>query len=128
MSKHLTDLLVEDPNVPKIEGRKDDTEKVRIELVPSEMVFAIATVLTFGALKYGDRNWEKGMSWSRVFGALMRHMWCWWAGKGPTTKNFAFGELDDETSYSHLWHASCCLTFLVTYEERGIGTDDRVKT
>lgn len=75
--------------------------------------------------KTGDRNWELGMDWSRVFGAMMRHMWCWWAGKGPTNKNFAFGSADEETSYSHLWHAGACVCFLITYEMRGAGLDDR---
>jgi len=107
------------------EGLKFDEGKVRIELVPSEIIYAIAKILTFGAQKYDDRNWELGMKWSRVFGACMRHMWCWWAGKGPTTKNFVFGETDEETGYSHLWHAACCIAFLVTYEERQVGEDDR---
>lgn len=107
------------------EGRKDDHGKARFELVPPEIVFAIARVLTFGASKYADRNWELGMSWGRVFGALMRHLWAWWGGKGPTTKSFLFGELDDETGMSHLWHAACCIAFLVAYEERGAGIDDR---
>jgi hypothetical protein len=107
------------------EGRKDDEEKCRIELVPSELIFAVGTILTFGAQKYEDRNWEKGMKWSRCFGALMRHMWAWWAGKGPTTKSFLFGDLDDETGHSHLWHAACCIAFLIAYEERQTGTDDR---
>jgi len=73
----------------------------------------------------GNRNWEKGMAWSRLFSASMRHMWCWWAGKGPSSLNFAFGSLDDETGFSHLWHALACIVFLVTYEERQIGEDDR---
>lgn len=107
------------------EATKYDAGKVRIELFPSEALFAISTILSFGAMKYADRNWEKGMSWSRIFGALMRHMWCWFAGQGPTTKNFVFGDCDDETGHSHLWHAGCCIVFLITYEERGIGTDDR---
>lgn len=109
------------------EGRKDDVDKVRMELVPPEMVFAVAEVLTFGAAKYDARNWEKGMSWGRVFGALMRHLWAWWGGKGPTTRSFLFGDLDGETGYSHLWHAGCCIAFLIAYEERGSGTDDRFK-
>lgn len=73
----------------------------------------------------GDRNWEKGMKWSRVFGAMMRHMWCWWAGKQATKTSFLFGELDPETEFSHLWHALACLSFLVAYEVRGAGDDDR---
>lgn len=108
------------------DGIKYDIGKVRIELVPAELIFAVATILSFGASKYADRNWELGMKWSRVFGALMRHMWCWWAGKGPTTKNFMFGDTDEETGHSHLWHAGCCLAFLIAYEERGTGEDDRV--
>ena len=63
----------------------------------------------------GARNWEKGMAWSRPFSALMRHMWAWWAGE----------KLDPETGKSHLWHACCCLMFLVAYEQRSTGTDDR---
>lgn len=113
---------------PLTEGVKHDDGKLRIDLFPSEAIFAISQVLTFGASKYADRNWEKGMSWGRVFGALMRHMWSWWAGKGPTGRSFVFGDTDDETKYSHLWHAGCCLVFLITYEERGMTNyDDRPK-
>lgn len=109
------------------EGRKDDSDKDRMELLPPELLFSVSKVLTFGARKYDDRNWEKGMRWGRVFGALMRHLWAWWGGRGPTTKSFLFGDLDDETAYSHLWHAGCCIAFLIAYEERGIGEDDRLK-
>lgn len=110
------------------EGRKDDAGKDRFELLPPEALFGISRVLAFGAAKYEARNWEKGMAWGRVFGALMRHLWAWWGGAGPTTKSFVFGELDAETSFSHLWHAGCCLFFLIAYEERGAGIDDRFKT
>ena len=110
------------------EGVKFDDSKVRLELIPPELLFAVGTILTSGAEKYEDRNWELGMKWSRVFGALMRHLWAWWGGKSPTSTNFAFGTLDEETTHSHLWHAGCCIAFLITYEERGIGEDDRSST
>ena len=97
------------------EGIKFDEDKVRLDLIPPEMIFAVGTILTYGAKKYEDRNWELGMKWSRPYGALMRHMWAWWGGE----------KLDKETGHSHLWHALCCIAFLVTYEERSIGTDDR---
>ncbi len=109
-----------------VSGYKADEGKPRMELIAPEFLFATSVILTFGAAKYADRNWEKGMKWSRPFGALMRHMWAWWGGKGPTTTNFLFGELDGETGYSHLWHGACCLMFLVAYEERKqVEFDDR---
>ncbi|MEM0949568.1 MAG: dATP/dGTP diphosphohydrolase domain-containing protein [Pseudomonadota bacterium] len=107
-------------------GRKDDQGKDRIELVPPELIFAVARVLTFGAKKYADRNWEKGIKWSRVFGAAMRHLWAWWSGKQATNKNFLFGPTDDETKFSHLWHAACCVAFLIAFEDRQMDDfDDR---
>lgn len=107
------------------EGRKDDGGKARYDLLPPEFLEAVALVLGYGAQKYAPRNWELGMSWGRVFAAAMRHGWAWWGGKGPTTRNFAFGEVDDETGFSHLWHLATCVAFLIAYEQRGVGTDDR---
>lgn len=109
------------------EGRKDDSGKARMDLIPPEAMFALADILGYGAAKYASRNWEKGMPWGRVFAAAMRHLWAWWGGCGPTAKSFLFAEVDDETKRSHLWHALCCVVFLVAYEERGVGTDDRAR-
>ena|SRR5882757_2929091 len=94
---------------------KHDTEKLRMDLIPPEAMTALADILTFGAKKYSDRNWEKGMAWGRVYGALLRHLFSWWGKQGN----------DPETGRSHLWHALCCIVFLVTYEQRKIGIDDR---
>ena len=47
-------------------AKKFDQNKMRLDLVPTTAIEDIANVLTFGANKYGDRNWEKGMKWSRV--------------------------------------------------------------
>lgn len=122
----MTNFPPEPSPWPEGEGRKDDQTKDRMDLLPPELVFAVARVLTFGAEKYGARNWEKGMRWSRPFAALMRHMWAWWGGRGPTSHSFLFGELDTETKMSHLWHAGCCIAFLIAYEERGMTRfDDR---
>lgn len=96
-------------------GHKDDRDKIRMELIPPELMTSVGDILTSGAKKYDDRNWEKGMKWSRVYGALLRHLNAWWGGE---TK-------DPETGRSHLWHAACCITFLLTYEIRKIGEDDR---
>lgn len=96
-------------------GVKHDSGKLPYHLISPHILNALATILEFGAKKYAPRNWEDGMDWSRVFGALQRHMWAWWGGE----------KLDPETGKSHLWHAACCLMFLIHYEMVGIGKDDR---
>lgn len=103
--------------VSATEGVKHDGAKARYDLIPPEIEEAIAQVLTFGADKYGDRNWELGMDWGRVYGAMRRHMGAWWSGE----------DKDPETGMSHTWHAACCIAFLVAYEARGAGNDDRPK-
>lgn len=113
-------MITEETNdKPKkiMSGLKNDGEKVRWELVPPDAVNEVAKVLTFGAHKYADRNWEKGMEWSRVYGALQRHMAAWWGGE----------DTDSETGLSHLAHAGCCIMFLLSYEKRNVGLDDRHK-
>ena len=99
------------------ESIKFDGDKVRMDLLPPELLHGTAKILTFGAAKYDDRNWELGMDWSRVYGALFRHLNAWFDPYQP--------DEDPETGYSHLWHASCCLAFLIAYEARGVGKDDR---
>lgn len=100
---------------PSVEGRKDDHDKAPWHLLPPDALKQIVLVLQFGADKYGDRNWEKGMNWSRPFSALMRHMWAWWRGE----------DRDPETGLSHLAHAGCCILFLLDYYGRAAGKDDR---
>lgn len=65
----------------KSEGRKDDSGKPRYDLIPPMPLDELAKVYTMGAAKYGDRNWERGMQFGRVFAALMRHAWAWWRGE-----------------------------------------------
>jgi hypothetical protein len=55
------------------------------------------------------------MNYSDVFGGVMRHLTSWWSRE----------DKDPETGYSHLWHAGCGILFLITYELRGVGKDDR---
>jgi len=99
------------------QGVKHDQDKIRMDLVPWDVVVEIAKILTFGAKKYADRNWEKGFNWSRVYGALMRHLTLWFQGQ----------DTDAETGRSHLAHAGCCLFFLLAFVLRGVGKDDRPK-
>ncbi len=98
-------------------GVKHDSGKVRMDLLSPIALEEIAKVMTFGAKKYGDNNWRKGILWSRVFGALMRHAWAYWRGEN----------LDPETGLSHLAHCGCCVMFLLEYSQTRIELDDRYK-
>lgn len=99
------------------EGKKFDAGKEPWHLLPVDAVRGVVRVLAFGAGKYGERNWENGMAWSRCYAAAQRHITAWWEGEST----------DPETGYSHLWHAACCVLFLAAYELRSAGTDDRPK-
>ena len=94
-------------------GRKADTGKIRVDLLPVDVLEEVSKVLTHGAKKYEDRNWEKGISYNRCYGALLRHVWAWWRKE----------DKDPETGLSHLSHAICNLMFLLAYELRGKGKD-----
>jgi hypothetical protein len=95
------------------EGLKYDSDKLRMDLIPPEVIEQLATVLTYGAKKYSDRNWEKGIKYNRVYGALQRHLNRWMMGE----------DLDKESGLLHLSHALTCLSFLVTYEQRNFGKE-----
>ena len=56
------------------EGRKNDSGKRRMDLIPPEAIEALADVLTMGAAKYADRNWEKGFAWQHAATALARNL------------------------------------------------------
>lgn len=99
------------------EGRKDDADKLPLGLIPRSAQEAEAAVLAFGAEKYDRHNWRKGMAWSRLVDAALRHIAAWNDGE----------DYDAESGISHLAHARCCLGFLIEYQERRIGGDDRYK-
>lgn len=89
----------------------DAGKRSRPELLDPEWLLAVGEALKFGAEKYSDNRWREGMAWSRVYGALQRHLLAFWAGE----------DLDEETGFSHLSHASCCLMFLWSYADLGTG-------
>lgn len=96
-------------------AKRFDKGKLRYELIPADSLRELALVFTRGADKYGDRNWEKGMSWSRCEGSLKRHVEAWKSGE----------IFDKETGCHHMAMAAWNALALVSYELRGVGTDDR---
>lgn len=91
--------------------------KPRFDLLPPASLFALADHFRKGCDKYAERNWERGMDWSKCFGSLMRHAWKW-----------AWGEdVDSETGTHHMIAVAWNAMALYEYHIRKIGRDDRVK-
>lgn len=112
--------LIFDFGMPETLGRKPDpalrydARKIRYDLLPPDGLEALALVYTKGAEKYADRNWEKGMSWSRMIGSLARHI-----------KAFEKGEVyDPETGCHHMAMAAWNALGLCVYDLRGVGEND----
>jgi hypothetical protein len=101
--------------IKKEEGKKYDQGKERFDLIPARPLFDLADVFTYGAVKYEDRNWEKGISYSRIFAAIMRHLWKWWKGEN----------IDHESILPHLAHAAWGCFVLLEYERTHREKDDR---
>lgn len=109
--------VASDLNAEETGGKKFDTGKPRVGLLPGRALEEVAAILTFGAEKYGDHNWREGMTWSRIYDAILRHVVAFIRGE----------DKDPESGRSHIAHAACGTLFLLEYILEGIGKDDRYK-
>lgn len=97
-------------------GLRSNAEKVRVELLVAEALEAEARVWAFGAKKYGDFNWQRGMKWSTVLGCLLRHTFAILKGE----------DVDPESGELHAAHISCNATMLIYYYMYYKEGDDRI--
>lgn len=102
-------------SLPQDGGLRFDEGKNRLDLIPSEWITGLGLVLTMGAAKYADRNWEQGMKWSKVQGPLMRHSVAFWGGE----------DNDAESGLPHPLHTAWNALALYSYLSREVGEDDR---
>lgn len=96
-------------------GVKFDSGKAKLSMIPRPSLEAISEVFQYGANKYGKNNYRKGMQYSRLIDAAMRHL-------------VAFADREDtdsESGLSHLAHCATNLCMLIEYTKKGIGEDDR---
>ena len=85
-------------------GLKYDNDKIRVDLVPPEVIIELGKILTYGANKYGPNNWKGLENFNdRYYGAVIRHLMAWRMGE----------EKDPESGEYHLSHAMTGLMFLV---------------
>lgn len=121
--KSLTDdqfLVVYESNFKVVEdnkdvGTKNDSDKPDLSLIPTDALFGIAAALSYGAKKYDRHNFRKGIAYSRLVAACMRHLSVFNEGE----------ELDSESGLSHLDHAMATLAMLKFMTVNKSDMDDR---
>jgi len=89
---------------------KADVGKPRLSLVPSEIIWAIATIREYGCRKYGEQGalrW-KDVEKERYRDAAYRH-WLRYL-ENPSG-------VDPESGLPHLWHLACNIAFLCELEK-----------
>lgn len=101
----------------KESGTKHDTNKPAFELLSPQALLGTATVLGFGARKYGGHNWRLGIAWGRIIGAIGRHLAAIMMGN----------DIDDESGLPHVDHLACEVMFLQEFYRTRKDLDDRYK-
>ena len=96
---------------------KHDADKPRLDLIPPEALMAVGEVFAYGAEKYEEWNWRKGMEHSRLVSALLRHLMAHQMGE----------DKDPETGFTHLAHMACNALMLLGSYLSEDGADDRWK-
>ncbi len=99
----------------KGEGLRYNTNKPRYDLLHPTAMAGIVKVLTAGANKYAERNWEAGMSWTTVLASMKRHIAAFERGE----------DYDPETGELHIDHVQCNAHFLSAYYKTYPQGDDR---
>lgn len=85
------------------DGRKDDGEKPRPDLIPAKAEAEVARVLAFGAKKYAPENWRKVPdAKNRYIAAALRHINAYRDGR----------RVDEESGLHPLAHAIASLLFV----------------
>lgn len=96
-------------------GLRYNKGKLRYDLKPPFAEQEYVRVLTVGAEKYADRNWEHGMAWSNVLASLERHLAAVKRGE----------DYDKETGILHSAHIMANAAFLTEYYKIYPQGDDR---
>lgn len=95
--------------------RKDDAGKLRYDLIPPIPLATLAHAYTIGAEKYGARNWEQGIEFTRLYAAAMRHLQAWYAGESQ----------DPEGGQHHIASVAFCCLAIIELELTHPECDDR---
>ena len=100
------------------DGSRYNEGKIRHDLLEPWAIDKLAEVFSFGAKKYQDHNWLKGMKWSRITASLKRHLNAYEKGI----------DYDEETGLLHAAHVAWNSMALLSYYKYYSEGDDRIHT
>ena len=99
-----------------MQGNRFNTGKPKWSLVPQSTLLPMVQVLEFGASKYGEYNWTKGLSVKETCESLKRHLDAYMEGE----------DVDSESGISHIGHILCNGMFLSFMQQHRPDLDDRI--
>ncbi len=91
--------------------------KLRWSLVDFDALDDMVKVLEFGAKKYDDNNWKKGLKTPEIFESIMRHLVAYMRGE----------DIDLESGLPHTGHILCNAMFLSYMQKYKSDFDTRTK-
>lgn len=98
-------------------GRKDDSAKPDLSLIPKEAMDEMGKALTFGSRKYSRYNFREGMDITRPIAASLRHTYQFLDGQ----------DIDEETQCIHLGNAMAGLAMAIWLLKNKPECDNRYK-
>lgn len=113
----MVDMGLGELQLDKETADRFNTGKLRWGLVDFDALEDMVKVLEFGATKYDDHNWKKGLSTTEICESLMRHLTAYMKGE----------DKDQESGISHIGHIQCNALFLSYNEKFKTEFDDRFK-
>jgi len=94
---------------------KKGVKLARLDLIPAKPLWLLSELYGRGAEKYAERNWERGIHFSKLFGALLRHAIKYWAGE----------TFDKEDGQHHLASVAWMAFAMMELEDTHPELDDR---
>ncbi len=91
--------------------------KTRLDLLHPRATQDMAEAFTFGANKYGDYNWHKGMEWTKMIASAKRHLLAIERGE----------DYDSESGLLHVAHLAANIHMLNAYYYIYPMGDDRIQ-
>jgi len=102
-------------------GTKHKVGKPPLDLLSSHALLEMAKVMGWGITEkiptYAPHNWRKGVPWSDLYAATLRHLLSWNSREDNAI----------DSNLPHLAHALCNLMMLMEYAETHPELDDRYK-